>query len=88
MLIIISVLVLLLLICFLIYKWLQFNPITKNSDINRTCNSKEGKFVIKGKKNKFIICKDDNISFLIEDGQIVACKDKRVSDEFKFYGRS
>ena len=42
--------------------------------------------MVGGKKNKFKICKNNNIEFLVENGQIVACKDKRVSNEFKFYG--
>ena len=53
--------------------------------INQTYNSAEGNFVISGEKDRFIINKNELISFLVEDGQIVACMDKRVDKEFKYY---
>lgn len=53
--------------------------------INQTYNSAEGNFVISGEKDRFIITKNELISFLVEDGQIVACMDKRVDKEFKYY---
>lgn len=66
-----------------IYKKLK-NP--ENKSVNQIYESKDGRFVIEGKKRRFKICKSNNIEFLVENGQIVACKDKRISDEFKFYG--
>ncbi len=57
-----------------------------NKYIRQIYEAKEGRFVVGGKKNKFKICKNNNIEFLVENGQIIACKDKRVSNEFKFYG--
>ena len=46
--------------------------------INQTYNSAEGNFVISGEKDRFIITKNELISFFVEDGKIVACMDKRV----------
>lgn len=57
-----------------------------NKIVSKKFQVAEGEFVITGRRNRFRICKNGNIEFLVENGQIVACKDKRVSDDFKFYG--
>lgn len=69
-----------------LYKKDVFNTLPDNVDVSQRYDSKFGQFVITGKKKKFVITKDENISFLVEDGQIVACKDKRVSNDFIYYG--
>lgn len=53
--------------------------------IHQTYNSSDGDFVISGEKDEFTITKNNSISFLVKDGQIVACMDKRASNEFKYY---
>ncbi len=65
-------------------KFLKFK--SDYSSISQKYESVEGNFVIKGNKNKFVITKNNNISFLVENGQIVACKDKRISKDYKYYG--
>ena len=75
-------------VCFVLYKKGVYNSASDNNiDVSQKYDSEVGKFVISGKKNKFVITKDENIAFLVEDGQIVACKDKRVGNDFKYYGR-
>ncbi len=73
--------------CFVLYKKGVFNSTSENIDVSQKFDSEYGNFVISGKKNKFVITKNDHLSFLVEDGQIVACKDKRIGNEFKYYGR-
>lgn len=46
----------------------------------------QGNFEIEGIKSSFTIKKNSRFEFLIKDGQIVACKDKRKNDEFVYYG--
>lgn len=43
-------------------------------------------FFISGKKSSFSIRKNNNIEFLVENGEILACKDKNKSDKFVYYG--
>ena len=38
------------------------------------------------KKDNFKITKDNQFEFLVKDGQIVATKDLKGSDEFVYYG--
>lgn len=45
-----------------------------------------GNFIIKGKKSNFTIKKNGRFEFLVKDGQIIACKDKRKTPEFVYYG--
>lgn len=54
--------------------------------IDTIYESDEGRFEIKGTKREFIIKKDGKFEFLIRDGQIVAVKDKRRSQDFVNYG--
>lgn len=75
-----------LMVCLILYKMGFFNLSSDNINVSQRYNSKEGRFVISGKKKRFVITKNENIEFLVEDGQIVACKDKRVSDDFVYYG--
>lgn len=46
----------------------------------------QGNFKVEGIKSDFLIEKNDRFEFLIKDGQIVACKDKRKNDQFVYYG--
>lgn len=54
---------------------------------NRHYELKEGKFIIKGNKEKFIIKKDDRFEFLIKDGRIIAFKDLTISNDFVYYDK-
>lgn len=54
--------------------------------INCEYKCEHGNFKIKGKKSDFTIKKNDQFEFLIKDGQIIACKDKRKNLEFVYYG--
>ena len=69
-----------------LYKKGIFNSDSDNVDVSQKYNSDAGNFVVSGKKQKFVITKDEKIAFLVEDGQIVACKDKRISNDFVYYG--
>lgn len=46
----------------------------------------EGNFVIKGKKDNFLIKKNGNIEFMVKNGKIVASRDLRVDKNFVYYG--
>ena len=48
-------------------------------------NSKDGKIVLNGTDKNYIIRKDNRFEFLVKNGDIVAYKDKTVSDKFKYY---
>lgn len=72
--------------CFILYKKGIFDSKSENINVSQKYDSKYGNFVISGKKNKFVITKNEYLSFLVEDGQIVACKDKRIGNDFKYYG--
>lgn len=56
-----------------------------NPKITQSYNSKEGDFVLNGRKNKFTIKKNNAIEFLVEDGKIVAVKDLRKGEQFVYY---
>lgn len=84
--IILFIVLLVAIVCYILYKKGVFNVSPDNVDVSQRYDSELGRFVIFGKKKKFVITKDENIAFLVEDGQIVACKDKRVSNDFKYYG--
>ena len=74
-------------VCILFFVYLKKKTIIElNKKVDATYNLDEGRFEIKGTTDKFIISKNDNIQFLVEDGRIIACKDLRVNNEFKFYG--
>ena len=85
--IILGVVLIVAIVCFVLYKKGVSNFASDNIDVSQKYDSEAGQFVISGKKNRFVITKDENIAFLVEDGQIVACKDKRVGNDFKYYGR-
>lgn len=46
----------------------------------------QGNFKIEGIKSGFTIKKNSRFEFLIKDGQIVACKNKRKNGDFVYYG--
>nr|WP_288713254.1 hypothetical protein [uncultured Intestinibacter sp.] len=58
----------------------------KAIDVSQKYKCYEGDFVVVGKKDNFKITKDNQFEFLVKDGQIVATKDLKVSDEFVYYG--
>lgn len=84
--IILFILVIVCVICFIWYKKKTFNSSPDNINVSQTYDSEYGNFTVFGRKNKFVVTKNENISFLVEDGQIVACKDNRISKDYKYYG--
>lgn len=46
----------------------------------------EGDFIIKGRKDNFLVKKNGNLEFLVKDGQIVASRDLRIGKDFVYYG--
>ncbi len=62
------------------------NTNEKQIDVSQKYKCYEGDFVIVGKKDNFKITKDNQFEFLVKDGQIVATKDLKASDEFVYYG--
>ncbi len=61
--------------------------IYKSSRVDAMYTLDKEKFKIRGRKNKFIISKNDNIEFLVSNGRIIACRDLRINKEFKYYER-
>ncbi len=59
----------------------------RNKRVKRVYVSGNDVFNIVGTKNEFKITKNNGVSFLVKDGRIIACKDNRVSNEYKYYGR-
>lgn len=57
----------------------------KKHKIDFVYNSNEGKFLVEGNREKFIIKKDNRFEFLVENGLITAVKDKRRHKEFIRY---
>lgn len=57
----------------------------KKNRVKISINNANGKYKVSGNKNKFVIKKDKRFEFLVEDGVIVACKDKLRDDKFKYY---
>ena len=62
------------------------NTNEKQIDVSQKYKCYEGDFVIVCKKDNFKITKDNQFEFLVKDGQIVATKDLKASDEFVYYG--
>ena len=58
-------------------------PIPKN--VTQVFEIGNDKFEIIGKQDNFTITKNGIIEFLVENGQIIAVKDIRISDEFIYY---
>lgn len=56
------------------------------NSINKRFSCDEGTFYISGKKEEFIINKNNKFEFLVRDGQIIAYKDKKNNNAFTFYG--
>ena len=83
--IIFILLVILLLLSFFVLFYLN-NKKKENERIDLTYKSKEGEFDILGVKSEFVVMKNKKIEFLVKDGQIIACRDLRVGNEFIYYG--
>lgn len=54
--------------------------------VNESYTCEDGNFKVSGDRNCFIIEKDKQYDFLVQNGLIVACKDKRISSKFVYYG--
>ncbi|MFI3201645.1 MAG: hypothetical protein R3Y54_08995 [Eubacteriales bacterium] len=61
------------------------NKLKNNPKLKKTYRCEDGKFKVKGKRNNFIVRKNKKIEFLVKDGNIVACRDLRVSRKFILY---
>lgn len=76
-----------LIIAVIIFATIIYKKIKSNKDkFNYSYKSNEGDFKVDGRKERFVIQKNENFEFLVENAQIVACKDKRKSSEFIYYG--
>lgn len=62
------------------------NKKKEDKTINRSYLCDDGHFLINGQIDEFIISKNDKFEFLVKNGRIVSCKDKRVSGDFVNYG--
>lgn len=62
------------------------NNIVEIGKVNCTYESELGKFKADGELEKFIIKKDERYEFLVENGVIIACKDKEHNKQFIYYG--
>ena len=60
----------------------------KNSKkkIKKYYSCEEGEFDIVKEKEKFIISKNGNFEFIVKNGKIISCKDKRNSENIIYYG--
>lgn len=59
--------------------------IKPREQINEFYKSIEGEFKVIGYKDEFIVTKNENLEFLVINGQIVASRDKRIGKEFVYY---
>ena len=83
----IAIIVILAIICLGVYFIKNKKPRKeKPIDVSQEYKCNEGDFIVVGKKDNFKITKDNQFEFLVKDGQIVATKDLKVSNEFVYYG--
>ena len=54
--------------------------------IKKHYSCEDGEFDIIGKKEQFIIVKNGDFEFIVKNGKIISCKDKRNSDNIIYYG--
>lgn len=54
--------------------------------VHQTIRNPEGLFSVHGRKNRFIIKKDNRFTFIVENGQIISVKDKAASSKQIEYG--
>ena len=71
--------------------FLLFRTIKHRQALNKRINERyklfNSDFTAKGKIGNFIINKDKRFDFLVEDGVIVACRDRKRFKEFIYYDR-
>lgn len=53
--------------------------------VKRTLNCAEGRFSVRGKKDRFIVKKGRRFAFIVENGQITSLKDRAASSEWIKY---
>ncbi|MBS4174293.1 hypothetical protein [Bacillus sp. FJAT-49736] len=83
---------LVIIIAFVLVGWLkqrgktakQLDPISPTA-IHATYSNSNSTYVADGTSDRFVIKKDDRFEFLIENGMIVACKDKSRHSDFIYY---
>lgn len=54
--------------------------------VNQTICCPEGQFSVHGRKNRFVIKKDNRFTFVVENGKIISVKDKAASSKQIEYG--
>jgi len=62
------------------------NNIIEIRKVDCAYESELGEFKADGELEKFVIKKDDRYEFLVENGVIIACKDKVRNKQFIYYG--
>lgn len=64
-----------------------FKRITQmNPKVTAHVKFSEGDFTIQGRKNRFVVKKNADLEFLIQDGQIVAYRNLAKSPQYIYYG--
>ena len=59
--------------------------ISHKNRVNIKYSKDSDTFVLKGKKDNFIITKNGKHSFLVKDGMIIAYKPNKIFSKFKYY---
>lgn len=59
--------------------------ISRKNRVNIKYSKDSDTFVLKGKKDNFIITKNGKHSFLVKDGMIIAYKPNKIFSKFKYY---
>ena len=59
--------------------------ISRKNRVNIKYSKDSDTFVLKGKKDNFIITKNGKHSFLVKDGMIIAYKPTKLFSRFKYY---
>lgn len=85
---IIAVILVLVLVIFFYFSKVKQKPTDTakpKEQINVRYKSIEGDFRVIGYKDEFIVTKNENIEFLVKNGQIIASRDLRIGQEFVYY---
>lgn len=70
-----------LVLLYFIYRYIHNLPPV----VTQEYQCEDGNFKVKGRMNNFIIKKDDNLEFLVQEGEIVALRDITKGKEFIYY---
>lgn len=75
-----------LVVAIFLYVFIKKLQKSKEKKVYEHYSCEEGNFIVKGRKNNFVVRKNGNIEFVVKDGQIVASRDLRISRDFVYYG--